>query len=161
MNATSTTSPIDPLTHTSAHPQSHSPWVPGSEVKVTSAVQHTELMQVLDDRLIATTDVPGSGPMAKRENWRRSPQVGVLGKKAISGEGHQRHQCSVKGSVKVIIQGECLSGRQVNMCDFCKSVHCQTLCFRSRGSLIHQNPHRTQPEHMQSQKDPSVLHRSV
>ena len=32
-----------------------------TEVKVATATQHAELMQVLDDRLVATADVPGGG----------------------------------------------------------------------------------------------------
>ena len=38
-----------------------------AEVKVATAAQHAELMQVLDDRLIATADVPGEvlGPLKK------------------------------------------------------------------------------------------------
>ena len=38
--------------------------VTAAEVKVPTAAQHAELMQVLDDRLVATKDVPGSDTCA-------------------------------------------------------------------------------------------------
>eukprot|EP00913_Durusdinium_trenchii_P025537 g23968.t1 len=77
-------------------------------VKVTSAVQHTELMQVLDDRLIATTDVPGSGPMAKRENWRRSPQVDLQKIPAAVSE----RLCFFANSLRAILKsGDLRPGR--------------------------------------------------
>eukprot|EP00438_Fugacium_kawagutii_P009350 Skav212068 [mRNA] locus=scaffold867:31549:44560:+ [translate_table: standard] len=37
--------------------------LPSTEVKVATAAQHAELMQVLDDRLVATADVPGGVQM--------------------------------------------------------------------------------------------------
>lgn len=41
-----------------------------SEVKVATAAQHAELMQVLDDRLVATADVPGGVQMGgARSPW--------------------------------------------------------------------------------------------
>jgi len=43
-------------------------------VKVATATQHAELMQVLDDRLVATADVPGRGQTA---NGKRMQMIGI------------------------------------------------------------------------------------
>ncbi|CAK9081566.1 3-beta-glucan synthase) (Protein GLUCAN SYNTHASE-LIKE 12) [Durusdinium trenchii] len=66
-------------------------------VKVTSAVQHTELMQVLDDRLIATTDVPGLGVKSGWQLLSQSSQNGGSGTSTPQRERSRGSSLNIAG----------------------------------------------------------------